>query len=133
MINLILISHGSYAAGLREAAEMILGEQENLEVFGVFPGDTVDIFSEKLEKAIENFNDPAHTLILADLPGGTPSNTAMMMVLKHKVHALVGTNLPMLIDILSMRSDMEMDELKEEALTAAKNGIIDANALLSER
>ena len=129
MINLILISHGSYAAGLREAAEMILGEQENLEVFGVFPGDTVDIFSEKLE----NFNDPAHTLILADLPGGTPSNTAMMMVLKHKVHALVGTNLPMLIDILSMRSDMEMDELKEEALTAAKNGIIDANALLSER
>lgn len=133
MINLILISHGSYAAGLREAAEMILGEQENLEVFGVFPGDTVDIFSEKLEKAIENFNDPAHTLILADLPGGTPSNTAMMMVLKHKVHALVGTNLPMLIDVLSMRSDMEMDELKEEALTAAKNGIIDANALLSER
>jgi mannose PTS system EIIA component len=133
MINLILISHGSYAAGLREAAEMILGEQENLEVFGVFPGDTVEIFSEKLEKAIENFNDPAHTLILADLPGGTPSNTAMMMVLKHKVHALVGTNLPMLIDILSMRSDMEMDELKEEALTAAKDGIIDANALLSER
>lgn len=132
MINIILVSHGSYAAGLREAAEMILGEQENLEVFGVFPGDTLDAFSAKVEKAIQQFNDPAQTLILADLPGGTPSNTAMMMVLKHHVHALIGCNLPMLIDVLSMRSELEMEDLKKEALETGRNGILDAEEKLSE-
>jgi len=54
LINLILISHGAFAAGMREAAEMILGPQEQLEVFGLYPGDTADNFAEKLE-AIEGF------------------------------------------------------------------------------
>ena len=53
MINLILISHGAFAAGMREAAEMILGAQEKLAVFGLYPGDTVDTFAEKLEQAID--------------------------------------------------------------------------------
>ena len=97
MINLILISHGAFAAGIREAAEMILGEQECLTVFGLYPGDTAESFSSKLEKAIDDFGDPANTLLLADLPSGTPSNTAMLMVVKRGVHAISGYNLPALL------------------------------------
>ena len=94
MINLILISHGAFAAGMREAAEMILGAQEKLAVFGLYPGDTVDTFAEKLEQAIDEFGEADNTLILADLSSGTPSNTAMLMVMKRGVHALSGYNLP---------------------------------------
>ena len=132
MINLILISHGSLAAGIREAAEMILGEQENLEVFGVFPGDTLEAFSARVEKAIGNFDTPENTLILSDLPCSTPSNTAIMMALKHHVQALSGFNLPMVIEILSMRTEVSMEELLETACQAGRDGIVSAADLIAE-
>lgn len=130
MINLILISHGSFAAGIREAAEMILGEQENLEVFGLFPGDTLESFSAKIEKAVDRFENPKNTLILSDLPCGTPSNTALMMALKHHVYVLSGCNLPMVVEILSMRTEVGMDELIEIASQAGRDGIVNAQDLI---
>lgn len=126
MIKLILVSHGSFAAGIREAAEMILGDQSDLQVLGVFPGDTLELFSAKLEKAIDQFGDPEHTLILADLTGGTPCNAALMMALKHRVRVLAGLNLPMLIEILTTRKETGIDELAEEAVSVGRAGIISA-------
>ena len=131
MIKLILVSHGSFAAGIRESAEMILGEQEDLKVFGVFPGDTVEDFASKVEKAVLNFGDPENTLILADLIGGTPCNTAVMMALKHHVKVLSGLNLPMLIEVLSLRDEVSADELVKEAANVGKEGIISADDLIS--
>lgn len=133
MINLILISHGAFAAGIREAAEMILGEQEQLAVFGLYPGDTVESFSVKLEKAIDDFGDADNTLLLADLPSGTPSNTAMLMVLKRGVHAISGYNLPALLEILTLRSEVSMPELIAAALEAARTGIVSADDTIKER
>ena len=133
MINLILISHGAFAAGIREAAEMILGEQENLTVFGLYPGDTAESFSSKLEKAIDDFGDPDNTLLLADLPSGTPSNTAMLMVLKRGVHAISGYNLPALLEILTLRSEVGMEELIASAIAAAREGVVSADDTIRER
>ena len=133
MINLILISHGAFAAGVREAAEMILGPQENLEVFGLYPGDTVETFSLKLEQAIDAFGDPDHTLILADLPSGTPSNTAMLMVMKRHVDARSGYNLPALLELLTLREEMEAGELIAAATEAGREGFVNAEQVIAER
>ncbi len=133
MTNLILISHGALAAGMREAAEMILGEQEQMAVFGLYPGDTGDSFAEKLEQAIDQFGDPANTLILADLPSGTPSNASMLMVLKRGVHALSGCNLPALLEILTLRAEVSMDELLAAACESGRLGIVSADDIIKER
>lgn len=133
MIKLILISHGSLAAGMREAAEMILGEQEDMEVFGLFPGDTLESFSDKIERMILQYHDETNTLILSDLPCGTPSNAASMMVLKHGIHALSGCNLPLLVEVLSTREDASIEMVMTEAVKEGKAGIISAEELLTER
>ena len=133
MIDLILISHGGLAAGMREAAEMILGPLERLEVFGLYPGDTVDTFAAKLEKAIADFGDPDHTLILADLPSGTPSNTAMLMVMKHHVHALSGVSLPAFLEVLTLREEMDAGELIAAAVEAGRTGFVSADDVIAER
>ena len=124
MINIILASHGFFAAGLREAAEMIMGDQKDLEVFGLYPGDTLESFSQKVEKAVEEFNDPENTLILTDLMGATPSNTALLMSLKHKTYALSGMNLPVLIELLSIRDEMGIEDVIKEISAVGKKGII---------
>lgn len=133
MINLILISHGAFAAGMREAAEMILGAQEKLAVFGLYPGDTVDTFAEKLEQAIDEFGEADNTLILADLSSGTPSNTAMLMVMKRGVHALSGYNLPALLEILTLREEMNVQELISAGIEAGREGFISADDVIKER
>lgn len=123
MIDLILISHAALAAGMREAAEMILGEQENLSVFGLYPGDTLDYFAAKIEQAIDSCPSPDNVLILSDLKCGTPDNASMMMVLKKGVTCMTGCNLPMLLDVLSMRDECTVREIVELASNTGKNGI----------
>ncbi len=134
MVHLILISHGSLAAGMREAAEMILGKQDDLEVFGLYQGDTVESFSQKIEAVIEDFGNPNNTLIVSDLPSGTPANSAMLMVLKHKVHAISGCNLPTFLEILSLRDDeTDILQLIDSALEVGKAGIVSARNIIEER
>lgn len=112
---------------------MILGAQEKLAVFGLYPGDTVDTFAEKLEQAIDEFGEADNTLILADLSSGTPSNTAMLMVMKRGVHALSGYNLPALLEILTLREEMNVQELISAGIEAGREGFISADDVIKER
>ena len=44
LMKVIVVSHGSYARGLVDTAQMIAGEQEDLEAFGLEPEESVDNF-----------------------------------------------------------------------------------------
>jgi len=131
MIELILVSHGSFAAGLREAAEMILGEQKQVSVLGVYQGDSPDSFTGKLEQLIDETGDPKNVLVLSDLQSGTPYNAVMVMALKKGSACIAGTNLPMLLEILSLRDEVEMEELLQIACSTGKTGIINSTELLA--
>ena len=72
-------------------------------------------------------------MILADLPSGTPSNTAMLMVMKRHVHALSGFNLPALLEILTLRDEMDPGELIAAAASAGREGFVSAEDVIAER
>ena len=131
MIELILVSHGSFAAGLREAAEMILGEQEQVSVLGLYQGDSPDSFAQKLEELIGETGDSKQVLVLSDLQSGTPYNAGMVMAMKQGSACIAGTNLPMLLEILSLRDEMEMEELLQVACSTGKSGIVNSTDLLA--
>ncbi len=44
MVGLLIISHGSFASGLLDAAEMILGEQKQVQAHGLQPQDSPEEF-----------------------------------------------------------------------------------------
>jgi len=71
--------------------------------------------------------------LLADLPSGTPSNTAMLMVMKHHVHALSGYNLPALLEILTLREEMGPGELVAAAMEAGREAFVNADDVIKER
>jgi len=131
MIELILVSHGSFAAGLREASEMILGEQEKVSVIGLYQGDSPDSFAQKIETVIDEAEDSKNVLILSDLQTGTPYNAGMVMALKRGSACIAGTNLPMLLEILSLRDEMNMEELLQVACKTGKTGIVNSTDLLA--
>lgn len=129
MVDIILISHGAFAAGLREASEMIMGEQERISVLGLYPGETREYFTSKLEKIVDECPSPKNVLVLADLQSGTPFNAAMVLVLKKGITCITGVNLAMLLEILSARDESGVRELVEIAKNAGTKGIVDSVSL----
>ncbi|MDR3174414.1 MAG: PTS sugar transporter subunit IIA [Treponema sp.] len=132
MVDVIFISHGALAAGMLEAAEMLLGKQERTAVLDLQPGDTMESFAEKLEQAIDSFGDPKNVLVLSDLPSGTTSNAANLMVLKKGIRYISGCSLPMAVEVFSSRRDEEMDNLVQSAIASARDGMVDSKELLEK-
>jgi mannose/fructose-specific phosphotransferase system component IIA len=84
---------------------MIIGEQDGIYALGL-QSDGVDVFSAKLEKLFGKINTADGVLVLADLYGGTPCNTAILKILSKydNTEMITGTNLSMVIEAATSRS-----------------------------
>lgn len=122
MVGIVLISHGSLAAGLLAAAEMIMGPQEAVEVIGLGPAENLDEFQDKLRQAARRVDRGGGTLVMVDLFGGSPGNTAAYLA-QEGTEVLTGSNLPMLIEALSRRDELDATALAAAAVSAAAEGV----------
>jgi PTS system mannose-specific IIA component len=123
-VGLVLTSHGLLAGGVRDAAEMIIGPQDGLAVVAMGPAEDLDAFRAKLEEAVHAVDRGRGVLVLADLFGGSPGNTAAY-VLGPTVEVVTGVNLPMLLEVLINRVDAETPAgLAAIACTAARDGVM---------
>ncbi|MDF7639365.1 PTS fructose transporter subunit IIA [Lactobacillus sp. ESL0791] len=124
--ELILISHGNMAEGVKASAELIMGEQEHIHTVCLLPEDSPEDFQAKFEKAIADYVLEDVT-VFADLMGGTPANTVSRMIMGgQNIHLLSGMNLPMVIEWLNS----QMSGAESDYITAAKAGIVDINQML---
>lgn len=126
MVGIVLTSHGGFADGINQSAEMIFGQQQDVAHVILKPDEGPDDIHAKLEEAIKDFSDQEQVLFLVDLWGGTPFNQASNLFEQHKdTWAIVtGMNLPMVIEALASR--MTMDSAREIAthiVETAKDGI----------
>ena len=63
MFEIILISHGPLSKAMLETAQMIVGEQEHVTCFGLYLGDSVDLFRERVEEEIRNKLEESDALV----------------------------------------------------------------------
>ena len=84
MVGIVLASHGGFADGIFQSAEMIFGKQENLAHVILKPDEGPDDIRAKMEKAVASFDDQDQVLFLIDLWGGTPFNQANNLVKEHE-------------------------------------------------
>ncbi|QLB13023.1 PTS system mannose-specific IIA component [Bisgaardia hudsonensis] len=97
-MSLILISHGEFAKGLLETAEMILGKIDNAQTVCLYPEEGAEDFQKKFEDALEKAT--GDDVVFCDIMGGTPCNVAMRYL--SKLSGLYsGMNLPMVISYVS--------------------------------
>ena len=104
MVGIVLASHGGFADGIAQSAQMLFGEQNNFAHVILKPDEGPDDIRGKMEKAIASFDDQEEVLFLVDLWGGTPFNQANGLAEKHEKWAIVaGMNLPMVVQALTER------------------------------
>ncbi|OOH91813.1 PTS sugar transporter subunit IIA [Pasteurellaceae bacterium 15-036681] len=125
-MSLILISHGEFAEGLLETAEMILGEIPNAQTVCLYPHEGSDDFKLKFEQALAKAD--GEIVVFCDIMGGTPCNVAMRF-LPQLAGLYSGMNLPMVISYVSEEGtdgliDNARDQIKDvgEQLKALTSG-----------
>lgn len=127
MVGIILASHGGFADGIAQSAQMLFGGQENFAHVILTPEEGPDDIRNKMEQAVASFKECTDVLFLVDLWGGTPFNQANGLLEKHPNWAAVaGMNLPMVVEALTQRltnPDASAHEIATAIVEPAKDGV----------
>lgn len=131
MVALLLVTHGDLAKSLLNSAALIMGEAPLIESYGLYHGDDIDELKDKVKSAIQRLDKQSEgsgVLVLTDLLGGSPYNATARSLyeLKDTVKAecITGVNLPILLEVATSVSFMNLDELKETCLKSGPLSIV---------
>jgi len=126
LIGILLITHGDFAKGLKNSTELIIGQNDKFETMGLYHGDSIDEFGEKVLESIIELDSGDGTLVFSDLYCASPFNvtaTNSKNLKEHNYRSISGVNLPMLIEALTMRDNMDLDEITDHVMNCGKEGI----------
>jgi len=132
MFEIIIVSHGEYAKAMRQSAEMIMGEQKHIQTFGLCPGEDIDVLREQVHGAIRQANASGEVLVLTDMISGSPFNVTASAMAEYDFCHIAGVNLPMLLEICSLRGSMSLKEIEENIVDMGKTTIVCVNGLVKE-
>ena len=129
LMKVIVVSHGSYARGLVDTAQMIAGEQ----AFGLEPEESVDTLREKIRESIEQTSEGEEVLILTDLFYGSPFNTVISLMSEYDLYHVTGINLPLMMEVVMGRyAEKSAQEVCKDLLKAAPETVKDVRELYKE-
>lgn len=122
----LIISHGHFADGLKEAVEMITGPHDNLKSFCLLSDMAPETFGKMVEKEIQNnVEQGCATMVFVDLLGGTPFNALIPVIRKYKnVSFITGVNLGMCLEIICNDEFSSLQDMEEKAKETGIKGIV---------
>jgi PTS system mannose-specific IIA component len=130
MIGLVLVTHGALANEFKAAMEHVVGPQELVETIAIGPDDNVEQRRDDILEAVDRANQGSGVIILTDMFGGTPSNLAISVMQNRDVEVIAGVNLPMLVKLGRVRSELDIKAAVNMAQEAGRKYITVANSIL---
>lgn len=113
MKKILIATHATYAAGIRAAAELILGPQPGITTICAYTEGVI------LEKALEEYFDACmpdeEVVVLTDIYGGSVNQACMKYMERPGVHLLTGVNLALLLQVITMEDMEGLQEAVNEA------------------
>lgn len=132
MIGIVIVSHGKFAEGLKNAVTMITGDQPYLETVSLESGDNMDEFKQRIGDAIHKADNGDGCMVFTDLFGASPANSAAYWT-NEKVQVITGANLPMVLEFIAQRDAICNHELAMNLIESGKGSILSMNALLAKK
>ena len=132
-MKVIAVSHGSYSKGLVESTQMLVGEQEDLVAYGLFPEQTVATLTEKLKAEIDQTGDGEEILFVSDLFHGSPFNAIVSLMEHHDIYHVTGITLPLMVEVMMGRyAGKNAAEICAGLIEAAPGTVKDVRKLFEE-
>lgn len=123
MIGGILLTHGEFGAGIKNALEGMLGEQKGLVVLSN-SGLSKEKLIESLQNAIGNDEFKEGVFVFVDMPGSSCWLTAKSLRENNqKIAIITGVNLPMLVTFFGNRNRLSFEKLIDKVKETGQKGI----------
>ncbi len=135
MINIIVITHGEFGAYLIEAAEGIVGAQnEGLKNVSISPRMTLERVKETVAAAIEEMRSEDGLVFLIDMPGGTPMNVVLPLAKDIRKSAVIcGVNINMMTSAFAYRQSLDFERLSAKIIEDGRKAICEVRSLLMKK
>lgn len=126
MIGLLIIAHETLGEAYTRLAEHFFNTvPDNIRILGVNQNDDPECGIERARSLVAELAHLDGVLILGDIFGATPCNTAQKLVQNDKTAMLTGLNAPMMVKAVqyaAQRTDIRA--FAAEVQQAAVNGIL---------
>lgn len=132
--GVLLLTHGELAKGYMSALKLILDiENSQLDILCLKEGEDPDVFGDRISRVLDETYKDMNVVILLDIPGGTPANTAMRFMSDSR-KLIAGTNLVIAMEVMIEKINRTpWDSLDLESIIEdGKNSIVYYNRLLEE-
>lgn len=127
MKYVILVSHGEFAPGLKNALGMLAGPKDNLIACGLKDGWSAEQFGEAFAEATSQLAPEDEVILFGDLIGGSPLTTACSNLaergLTKNTRVIGGMNLPAVLTVLLSADFADLEGLKEMGLSEGRNAL----------
>ncbi len=130
MLGMVLVTHGRLAEEFYAALEHVVGPQEACEAISIGPDDDMEERRNDIIEAVKAVDSGDGVIILTDMFGGTPSNLAISIMQDRNIEVIAGVNLPMLVKLARVRSEMNLRDAVREAQDSGRKYINVANDIL---
>ena len=132
-IRVVLVSHGEQSKGMLNTVQMLLGEQDNIAAYCLYPEQSVTDLTEDLEKEIKEYG-AENIIFLTELKHGSPFNVVVSLTRNYDLYHITGTNLAMLMTVILERDfdGADCGKVCDAALDAAKDSYVDVRKMLEE-
>ena len=115
----IFASHGTFANGLLNSVELILGKQPDIHTLCAYVEEEADL-TQQVETLLARFPAQDELIVITDIFAGSVNNEFVRFLSRPHFHLLSGLNLPLIIDLLISAGE---EKLISEALISAKESI----------
>ena len=132
-IRIVLVSHGEQSKGMLNTVQMLLGEQQNIAAYSLYPEQPVTDLTEKLRAEIEQYG-AENILFMTELKQGSPFNAVVSLTRDYDLYHITGINLAALMTAIMERDDEDvtLETLCETIIEDTKNTMLDVRKLLAE-
>lgn len=123
MIKVVIVSHGAFCEGLLDTLKMVGGSDFGVKAIPLIPGEAPEDYRQKLANELDK---NCETIILSDIAGGTPFQSALYLAKDYKLTVVSGMNFPMLLTIAfesSLDDGRTVEELCNHATSEHTLGI----------
>ena len=124
MIGILLITHGTLGEALVQCVSHVMNRRPaQLMQLGISgqddPLDALPI----ARRLIELVDSGSGVLILTDILGATPANTAAKLLEPGRIEGVTGVNVPMLLRVITYR-ERSIEVLVKKAVAGACEGVV---------
>lgn len=123
MKKILILTHGEWGKYLIESAKMIVGDTSRIDFLPLYPQETLEEFTEKVERKVEELENDV--IFLTDISGGTTSNVAMRIAYRNGQKVISGLSAPLLFETINALDEIDNEGVIDEVLEEAKDNCKD--------